>query len=196
MPQKKLTVPFVEQFQRNFCGPACAQMILLASRKVADGSRAVQSALFADIQNDTRPGFPRVERCGRRVLSWESFPEALLATLNRRMALQPSTFAVHHDRHADVSTARAVRSINSDVPCAALLEDSTHWMVVFGWEARASRRRPLRSVSVDGHDITHVFVHDPNWAFPTLMDIEQWTAVQYQVDCGTFNQEFVVIGKP
>jgi hypothetical protein len=189
-------VPWVEQYEDHFCGPACAQMILLSKEKVPDDTLLVQTALFNDIKNDTRGGYPMVEQCGTRVVRWESFPRALAKTLNRRMAQQVDAFAVHQDATELQSTARAVRGVNAQLASAALLEDSTHWMVVYGWENRPNPRGVvLPSIVVDGQRITDLYVFDPNWPNQTRIDVEEWVILQYRVDCGAFQNTFVCIAK-
>lgn len=196
MPSVIIDIPAIEQYEGHFCGAACAQMILLAEDKVANDSHPVQTGLFDDIRNDTRGGFPIVEPCGAKVLRWESFPPALSATLNRRMAGQVDSFSVHHDATPLESTARAVRSINAQQAAVALVENSTHWIVVHGWHDRTSRRRALPSIMIDGQRITHLYVRDPNFAYESEIDIEEWTVAQWKVNCGTFRQQYVVVGRP
>ena len=171
-------------------------MILLSKEKVPDDTLPVQTSLFDDIMNDTKGGFPIVEQCGSRVIRWESFPRALAKTINRRMAQQVDPFKVHHDATELQSTARAVRGVNAQLASAALLEDSTHWMVVYGWENRTNPPGVvLPSILVDGQRITDLYVHDPNWQFQTRIDVEEWVVLLYKVDCGSFQNKFVVVAK-
>ena len=197
MALKILDVPWVEQYEDNFCGPACAQMILLSKVNGLYDTFAVQTGLFNDIKNETTGGYPLVERCGTRVLRWESFPRALAKVINMRINPAVDSFAVHQDATELASTARAVRGVNNNMASAALLEDSTHWMVVYGWEDRPDPPGDvLPAITVDRKRITDLYVHDPNWPNQTRIDVEEWAILQYEVDCGVFKNKYVVVARP
>jgi hypothetical protein len=197
MASTKLKVPSVGQYEDEWCGPACAQMILLSMAIVPNKTKAVQQSLFNDIKANTGVGgggFPIVERCGNRTLDWETFPTALEATLNARLGAPSVT--VHHDANADTSTARMIRSVNGQMAAVVLTQDSTHWMVVFGWDDKQPRGAQLPHIVVGGQTIRHLFLRDPAWSYPSRIDLDEWVALQYTVDCGQFNNRFVVVAAP
>jgi len=70
---------------------------------------------------------------------------------------------------------------------AVLVEDATHWIVVFGCEH--SQRQNVRELVVNGDPVTHILVRDPALSgYPQRLTLDAWTAAIYAVRCGTFNQ--------
>jgi hypothetical protein len=85
--------------------------------------------------------------------------------------------------------------VNHELASAALMLDAKHWMVVHGWEDRG-RHPGLSAIVVDGQRVTDLYLRDPNWDFNQRIDIDWFTGLQYQVDCGTFNGRFVMVARP
>jgi len=193
MPCTRLNVPRVQQIDDDSCGPACAQMILLALHLVRDGSDDVQRALGKEIQQSTKSAkVETTERCAKPpALEWATHPVGLQRTLNAH--IKPKATEVIPSAEEDTAAGHALRSVKRGIAAAALVSDATHWIVVFGCEH--STRRELPTLELNGDPVTHILVRDPALSgFPVRMTLDEWTAGLYRVKCGKFNQKCIVVG--
>jgi hypothetical protein len=162
-------------------------MILLSLGFVKSTAQAAQSDLWGEIQTNTAGGFPIVEACGDEPsLEWATHPNALKTTLNSYIGR--NSIKVIPDSDEDAIAGHALDSVDAKVPACVLVEDATHWVVVFGCEI--SKRHP----SPDGGP-THMLVRDPALSgLPMRITMDKWIAEIYAVDCGAFQNKYVVVG--
>jgi hypothetical protein len=181
----------------DLCGPACAQMILLAQGGVVDNSDQVQLELWDEVQEktgNTANAFPMIEGCGQSdPLEWATHPAALRKTLNAHLPGTPIHVIDHPDE--DVSTVNALRSVKQGLGAAVLVDDTTHWIVACGCEHTQPRRSRIPEETIDGDPVTHILVRDPAaGGFRIRQTLEAWRAALYAVECGGFNTKYVVVG--
>jgi hypothetical protein len=194
MPCTKLTVRRIQQFTDTWCGPACAHMILLSLNFLKNASKTTQGNLWTEIQQNTgtaSAGFPLRETCGAAPpLEWATHPVALQKTLNARIGRHATD--VIADADEDAIAGHALKSVKQGMASAVLVEDTTHWIVVFGCENSQRRNVP---VLVNGDPVTHILARDPALSgFPMRMTLDAWAAAICSVRCGKFNQKYIVVG--
>ena len=191
MPCTKLAVPRVKQFDDRWCGPACAQMVLLSLGLISDTTKVQQAALWNEIVANN-PGFPKTETCGAQPpLEWATYPDALAQTLNTHIG--QTTTHVIPETNEDLVLGHALASVQRLVPAIVLVEDETHWIVVFGCDNSA--RRPQHTVGPTNDPVTHVLVRDPaNSGYPTRITLDTWIVAIYAVGCGVYAGSYVVVG--
>ncbi len=195
MPCTQLNVKRKRQLP-DLCGPACAQMILLAEGGVPDNSDKVQLELWDEVQAKTgsaASAFPIIEGCGgSEPLEWATHPVALRKTLNARLPGSP--MHVIDDPDEDVTTVNALRSVKRGLAAAVLVDDTTHWIVAFGCE-RKPKRGKIPEETIDEDVLTHILVRDPAaGGFKIRQTLDAWRAALYAVECGDFMTKYVVVG--
>jgi hypothetical protein len=196
MPCRRLGVKRIKQLP-DLCGPACAQMILLAEGRVPDDSDKVQLKLWDEVQANTGTaanGYPIVEPCADpNPLKWATHPLALKKTLNAHLRGDP--IHVIDDPDEDVTTVNALRSVKRGLAPAVLIHDTTHWIVAYGCERSQPSRGRIPEETIDGDVMTHMLVRDPAaGGFRTRITLNQWRAKLYAVECGDFTTKYVVVG--
>ena len=197
MPCVRVSLKPKEQLP-DLCGPACAQMILLAANGVKNNSDQVQLDLWGEVQANTgnsTSGYPIVEGCDDEdvdPIEWATHPVALRKTLNDHLPGSP--MHVIGDPDEDVTTVNALRSVKQGLAPAVLVEDTTHWIVAVGC-ARAQPRGQVPEETHDGQVMTHILIRDPAaGGFLTRITLNQWRTRLYAVECGDFMTEYVVVG--
>ena len=165
-----LPVNWFEQLP-GLCGAATAQMIL-NSKGLVGTLEADQQTLWTRIQTNTAgirpageilgqdcPEFANqiCERCDRKdpFTCWCTHPAALEATLNGY--LNPGVILTTHADHR-AATARALESIDAQLPAAMLVYGWLHWLTVVGYTPGDD---DPDSEAIGGRQITDVYVHDP-----------------------------------
>jgi hypothetical protein len=180
----------------DLCGPACAQMILLAEGGVKNNSDNVQLELWDEVQANTgnaTSGFPITESCSGDPLEWATHPVALRKTLNDHLPGSPVHVIGHSDE--DVTTVNVLRSVKQGLAPAVLVEDTTHWIVAVGCSRTQPRGGGVPEETHDGDVMTHILIRDPAaGGYLTRITLDEWRTRLYAVECGDFMTEYVVVG--
>jgi hypothetical protein len=144
MVNRRLEVPYRGQQGVNFCGPACAQMVIEAVGRKSESQQALFDLIAASWVLD-------------RESPWGSSPDGLQTSLNHVAGLPPGAFDVVSFDTEPTLTRWLLWSVAQGVPAIALCEGWAHWVVVAGYE---TSRHPLEAGDT-GYDIASLYVHDP-----------------------------------
>lgn len=138
---ENLQVPYHQQDETFFCGPACAEMVLAQ----LGAGFLHQDTLDDDVQ------FHNGEH------RWAAAPDGLQWALNRyRPASFPSSFALFALDTEEAISRKIVWTIHNSKVGAAVLVRPLHWIVVRGFEASAAPTGPEdTSYSITAFDINN-----------------------------------------
>jgi hypothetical protein len=195
-------VPFIHQ-EPSLCGPACAQMILVALNKAQTGTTE-QYRLWTEVQNAT-PGpsgsqapftacghFPKqiCERCSTDAFCWCSHPDALANAINDRLG-QDLYKKWPHTSEFD-TTECVLDNVDADIAAPVLVRGYAHWVVVHGYETGSS------GIDFHGRSVTGLLVQNPEWDGPKqAIALGSWNAdYLMKITCGSLSRHIVVLGKP
>ena len=138
-----LAVPFHQQDEWDYCGPACAQMVLAA----LGGGILGQDILFGAIQSHNL-----LETTG-----WYSAPDGIAWVLNNSPTTTAGTFEASVQADAATISRQIAWSIfDAELPAVALVYGQQHWVVVRGFQASAIPKGPDdTSYSISSIDVNN-----------------------------------------
>lgn len=142
--QTSLAVPYHQQDNDYYCGPACAQMVI----ESIGGGIIDQATLYSDAGSNT------IESA-----SWYTAPDGLQWILNdRRPAGFGGWFALYPLANEDATSRKIVWTIHHyGVAPVALVFDGDHWVVVRGYDVSAHPG----SASDTGYTINAFDINNP-----------------------------------
>ena len=208
MADESVAVPFVEQEQLYYCGPATLQMVCSALGVASPATPpSWQDQLWLDVQANTgamrppaapstptSPAFPqqKCEWCkyvGWRC--WSTTPTALEDLANTLQSVAQFATSVHKTEEG--ATDALMDSIDAKVPAFALVWGWQHWLVVDGY-----RHGEAGATPVGGRNLNGVFIRNPLEEAATAnhyVDWDTWESDYLKfVPCGDYEGSFVVIG--
>jgi hypothetical protein len=149
IPPVTLPVPYIEQEKWNYCGPACAQMVIEFARTT---NPALVSLTQDDLFND---------HChSDEVLPYfATNPDGLADTLGTRAAAASPTGFLAHQRMTEPEISRRLSWMifAQGRPAIALIKGWGHWVVVIGGNVSAVPATPDDpAVTIDSF-----IIHDP-----------------------------------
>jgi hypothetical protein len=102
------------------------------------------------------------------------FPKtsALQKTLNARLNRHATD--VIADADEDATAGHALKSVKHGIAATVLVEDTSHWIVVFGCEH--SQRKKVRELVINGDPVTHILFRDPTDGipYPKRLTLDRW----------------------
>jgi hypothetical protein len=144
MVRSAIAVGYHEQDRSNFCGPACAQMVL----SNVSGALLDQLTLAGDIQVGAMAG------------PWASAPDKLFTAMNGR---SPNPFKLINETNLDTLSRALCWSLHTHgEPAIALVGGSAHWIVVTNY---STTNHPASETDTS-YTIRSFFVHNPLPAVP------------------------------
>jgi hypothetical protein len=192
-----MNVNFIKWNEEGLCGAACAQMVLHAL-SVTGTTKAEQTTIWTSIQAHTDAKNPQrsctnliyheynnmvrdVCTTGGKVVCWETYPNALKATL---ITLIGSGAKVKVRRTGSETTANnnIKKCLQRGGTPIVLVGKGTHWIVVEGWDDSGTQ---------------HVNFLDPAADGPSMVPLDGfggWNETYMSVnECGTFDNKYVIV---
>jgi hypothetical protein len=147
MYKKNLILNYHQQDKKDFCGAACAQMVLHGmGTPLLD-----QKNIFGSIQNNNTPA--------ETVENWDSGPTGLTAALNQFNPSKLTRDFVLYDLPDEETVSRKIvwTIFNYQVAPVALTNAGNHWVVVKGFQTDQS----VKSAEDNSYAIMGFFINDP-----------------------------------
>jgi Peptidase_C39 like family len=180
--QKIIPIGFVRQANKNYCGPACVEMILHHL-----GRRSLNQRKIYDENHSFQTIDPTV--------AWGSPPDAMVSILNK---LIPPKFGGHFKLIAEQNIETVAMNLISvisrlNIPGIALVHDG-HWVVVHGYQLNKNPRGPKEKT----HAIKAMWIRDPlhNYYHIILWNIWKSNYVDGPVPSGKWQGKYIAICDP